>query len=59
MKITALKTFPVAPRWLFLKIETDDGVSGWGEPILEGHASTLATKIAELSEMLIGRDRRR
>lgn len=56
MKITALKTFPVAPRWLFLKIETDDGVSGWGEPILEGHASTLATKIAELSEMLIGRD---
>ena len=43
MKITALKTFVVPPRWLFLKIETDEGISGWGEPVLEGHAQTLAT----------------
>ena len=56
MKITALKTFLVAPRWLFLKVETDEGVSGWGEPVLEGHANTLAAKIDELSGMLIGRD---
>lgn len=56
MKITALRTFLVAPRWLFLKIETDEGVSGWGEPVLEGHAGTLAAKIEELSEMMIGRD---
>jgi len=56
MKITALKTFLVAPRWLFLKIETDEGLSGWGEPVLEGHAETLATKIAEISDFLIGID---
>ena len=56
MKITALKTFLVAPRWLFLKVETDEGVSGWGEPVLEGHAETLATKIAELADFLIGLD---
>ncbi len=56
MKITALKTFVVAPRWLFLKVETDEGISGWGEPVLEGHAETLATKIAELSDILIGLD---
>ena len=56
MKITALKTFVVPPRWLFLKIETDEGISGWGEPVLEGHAETLATKIRELEDMLIGRD---
>ena len=56
MKITALKTFLVAPRWLFLKVETDEGISGWGEPVLEGHAETLATKIAELSDFLIGLD---
>lgn len=59
MKITALKTFVVPPRWLFLKIETDEGLSGWGEPVLEGHAETLATKINELSDFLIGRDPRR
>lgn len=59
MKITALKTFLVAPRWLFLKVETDEGVSGWGEPVLEGHAETLATKIAEMADFLIGLDPRR
>ncbi len=59
MKITALRTYLVAPRWLFLKVETDEGLSGWGEPVLEGHAETLATKIAELSDLLIGLDPRR
>ena len=58
MKITALKTYLVAPRWLFLKVETDEGISGWGEPVLEGHAETLAAKIAELADMVIGRDPR-
>jgi len=59
MKITALKTYIVAPRWLFLKVETDEGISGWGEPVLEGHAETLVTKIAELSDFVIGLDPRR
>ncbi len=56
MKITALKTFLVPPRWLFLKIETDEGICGWGEPILEGHAQTLTAKIGELEDFLINRD---
>jgi galactonate dehydratase len=56
MKITALKTYVVPPRWLFLKVETDEGISGWGEPVLEGHAETLAAKIRELESLLIGRD---
>ncbi len=56
MRITALKTFLVPPRWLFLKIETDEGVSGWGEPVLEGHAETLATQVAEFGDFLIGQD---
>ncbi len=59
MKITALKTYLVPPRWLFLKIETDEGICGWGEPVLEGHAETLAAKIAELGDFLIGLDPRR
>lgn len=59
MKITALKTFLVPPRWLFLKIETDSGLSGWGEPVLEGRAETLAALIGEMSDFLIGLDPRR
>ncbi|WP_417259944.1 galactonate dehydratase [Celeribacter sp.] len=56
MKITALKTYAVPPRWVFLKIETDEGVHGWGEPVLEGHARTLMAKVKELETFLIGRD---
>ncbi|OAM76933.1 galactonate dehydratase [Devosia elaeis] len=59
MKITALRTFLVAPRWLFLKVETDEGISGWGEPVLEGHAETLAAKISELADFVVGLDTRR
>ncbi len=53
MKITKLTTFLVPPRWLFLKIDTDEGISGWGEPVLEGRASTVATEVEELSDALL------
>ena len=56
MKITNITTFIVPPRWLFLKIETDQGICGWGEPILEGRAHTVATAVSELADYLIGRD---
>ena len=41
MKITKLTTYIVPPRWLFLKIETDEGIVGWGEPVVEGRALTV------------------
>ncbi|GHF37848.1 galactonate dehydratase [Deinococcus metalli] len=56
MKITRLETFVVPPRWLFLKIETDEGVSGWGEPVVEGRAHTVQAAVQELSDLLIGQD---
>jgi galactonate dehydratase len=56
MRITKLTTFVVPPRWLFLKIETDAGVTGWGEPVVEGRAETVAACVAELSDYLIGKD---
>jgi len=59
MKITRLTTFLVPPRWCFLKIETDEGVYGWGEPVLEGRAHTVAAAVEELSDYLIGKDPRR
>lgn len=58
MKITKLTTYPVPPRWLFLKIETDEGIVGWGEPVIEGRAGTVAAAVAELSEYVIGKDPR-
>jgi galactonate dehydratase len=56
MKITQLTTFVVPPRWLFLKIETDAGITGWGEPVVEGRAETVAALVAELADYLIGKD---
>lgn len=56
MKITRLSTFVVPPRWLFLKIETDAGITGWGEPIVEGRAETVAACVAELADYLVGKD---
>lgn len=56
MKITNLKLFHVKPRWLFLKIETDEGINGWGEPVLEGKAKTVETAIREMETYLIGAD---
>jgi galactonate dehydratase len=56
MKITKMVLFKVPPRWLFLKIETDEGLTGWGEPIVENRADTVEAAVKELSEYLIGKD---
>lgn len=56
MKITNLELFKVPPRWLFLKISTDEGIVGWGEPVVEGRADTVEAAVHELSEYLIGKD---
>lgn len=58
VKITKLETFLVKPRWIFLKIHTDVGVTGLGEPLLEGRALTIQTAIKELEPYLIGKDPR-
>jgi galactonate dehydratase len=56
MKIKSYELFQVPPRWLFLKIETDEGIVGWGEPVIEGKAATVNAAVEELMEGLIGKD---
>ncbi len=58
MKITRLETFLVKPRWLFLKVHTDAGIVGLGEPITEGRAKTCAEAVAEIEPYLVGQDPR-
>lgn len=59
MKITRLETLLVQPRWLFLKMHTDTGLVGYGEPVVEGRAHTVRQAVHELEEYLIGQDPRR
>ncbi|WP_163509288.1 galactonate dehydratase [Fodinicola acaciae] len=56
MKITRVETFPVAPRWLFCRVETDDGLVGWGEPTLEGSVEVVRAAVDELAELIVGTD---
>ncbi len=56
MQIVRVETFQVAPRWLFCRIETDTGLVGWGEPVVEGRAATVRAAVHELEHLLVGRD---
>lgn len=56
MKITELQLYKVPPRWLFLKLTTDEGLIGWGEPIVEGRANTVAAAVQESGSYILGRD---
>lgn len=56
MKIVKVEGYTVPPRWYFVKIITDEGICGWGEPVIEGKAYTVAAAVNELSDCLIGTD---
>ena len=58
LKITKIETFFVQPRSVFLKMSTNAGIVGWGEPTLEGKSQTVATEVADLARYLIGKDPR-
>ena len=56
MKITKLELIKVKPRWMFLKVYTDADIVGLGEPVLEGHCTSVEAVIKEYEEYLIGKD---
>ena len=56
MKIARIETFYVPPRWLFVRVESDDGAVGWGEATLEGHAEAVDGAFAALRDRFIGHD---
>lgn len=58
IRITKLETLLVQPRWLFLKVHTDAGIVGLGEPVVEGRASTVAEAVRQLETYLVGKDPR-
>lgn len=56
MKLKEVHTYLVRPRWCFIELTTDEGLTGWGEPVLEGHAGVVKACVEEMAEYLIGRD---
>lgn len=55
LKIKSMELFKVPPRWLFLKMTTEDGLVGWGEPVVEGRADTVSAAVTEMQDYVIGR----
>ena len=56
MKITKVNTYLVRPRWGVVEIETDEGITGWGEAVLEGHAGTVLRCVEEMEDYLLQAD---
>lgn len=59
MKVARIQTFRFWAKWknwLFVKVETDDGLYGWGEASLAGAIDAVERAIHELGEVLIGQD---
>lgn len=59
MSIRSVETFSVPPRWLFVRIETTDGVVGWGEASLEGHTGAARAAVHAHEPTLIGAEHTR
>lgn len=55
LKIKSMELFKVPPRWLFLKMTTEEGLVGWGEPVVEGRADTVMAAVTEMQDYVIGR----
>ncbi|MBC2602726.1 galactonate dehydratase [Puniceicoccus vermicola] len=59
MKITALTPYICdcfRTNWVFLKVETDEGIYGWGEASLEYREQTVAEAMVEIGRSVIGRN---
>jgi galactonate dehydratase len=59
MKITKMEVIHVKPRFSFLKVYTDEGITGLGEACLEGRARVVEMAIKDFEYLLIGQDPRR
>jgi galactonate dehydratase len=59
LKITAIKPYPVwvgTRNQMLVKVETDQGIFGWGESGLSGREKAVAGAVEHYREFLIGRD---
>ncbi len=55
-RIAKIDAFLVPPRWVFVRVETDDGLVGWGEASLEGHGEAILGALDGARDRLIGAD---
>lgn len=57
IKVTKIESFVLKNSWVFVKISTDAGITGWGE-MLKDDAKACAAGALEVGDYLIGKDPR-
>lgn len=61
MKISAIKTYlfnAIWRNWIFVKVETDEGIYGWGEASLEGNEPAVEAAVKTMAQYFVGKDPR-
>ncbi|MDN6029312.1 MAG: galactonate dehydratase [Lactobacillus sp.] len=56
MKISSYVIYKVKPRWIFIKINTDEGISGWGEMVSGTKTETVVAGAKEMATKIVGQD---
>ncbi len=56
MKISSVQVYEVKPRWIFIKISTDEGIEGWGEMVSGTKTRTVVAGAYEMADRIIGRN---
>lgn len=59
MNITDIKTYVMwaegaGRNWMFVKVETDEGIHGWGEGTLVNQVTTIAEAVHMLAPQIVG-----
>jgi len=57
IKVTKIETFVLKNSWVFVKISTDAGITGWGE-MLKDDAKACAAGALDIADYLVGKDPR-
>jgi len=52
-RVSDYELYSVPPRWVFVKLETTAGITGWGEPVLEGRSRTMLAAVSELLDTYV------
>lgn len=55
-EITSITAYRGPPRWTFVQVSTDDGLSGWGEAIVARRAGAVLGAIGDLARNVTGAD---
>lgn len=54
--ISSIDCFTVPPRWIFVRVTTDDGMTGWGECIVPKRRAAVVSAVKDMARNIVGQD---